>query len=321
MTSRPGGFLVHALIFAGFLAAALAVFSLFGGAEIAVGNVVLRAQTGFIVRSRSSAGRRSRHGALRLRRGGAFRGSPEERHHHPGRRHGHRRGQRRLAPVVAARHSPGHGTCTCRRPDAHLGGRHPRDGLGRGRHRHGDGIQDRQGRDRVAARRTGGEDPLRGGARRRVRHRDSDDLRSRRCDSRRVPRPRDLSRRLRSSPGPGARFGNRHPDRRGLVGQIQGDAQACLSGCSRKRRNTGRRLWDHGGPRHAGAGNRHPTADRALPAPSRHAPPARATSGRDIGARPRDPGQQRHGRSSLLSNPRPPTRRPTPTTWRRCSSP
>lgn len=46
MASRPGGFLVHALIFAGFLAAALAVFSLFGGAEIAVGNVVLRAQRG-----------------------------------------------------------------------------------------------------------------------------------------------------------------------------------------------------------------------------------------------------------------------------------
>lgn len=46
MTSRTGSFLVHALVFIVVLAAALAVFSLFGGAEIAVGNVVLRAQSG-----------------------------------------------------------------------------------------------------------------------------------------------------------------------------------------------------------------------------------------------------------------------------------
>jgi alkaline phosphatase len=43
---RPGGFLTHLLIFVAVLAAALAVFSLFGGAEIAIGNVVLRAQNG-----------------------------------------------------------------------------------------------------------------------------------------------------------------------------------------------------------------------------------------------------------------------------------
>jgi len=43
---RSGGFLTHLLIFGVVLAAALAVFSLFGGAEIAIGNVVLRAQNG-----------------------------------------------------------------------------------------------------------------------------------------------------------------------------------------------------------------------------------------------------------------------------------
>jgi len=44
--SRAGGFLIHALIVVGILAAALAIFSLFGGTEIAVGNLVLRAQNG-----------------------------------------------------------------------------------------------------------------------------------------------------------------------------------------------------------------------------------------------------------------------------------
>lgn len=46
MASRTGGFLRHLLIVVGILAAALAIFSLFGGAEIAVGNLVLRAQSG-----------------------------------------------------------------------------------------------------------------------------------------------------------------------------------------------------------------------------------------------------------------------------------
>ncbi|MCJ7756092.1 MAG: alkaline phosphatase [Thermoanaerobaculales bacterium] len=46
MASRPGDFLIHALIVVGLLAAALVVFSMFGGAEIAIGNVVLRAQGG-----------------------------------------------------------------------------------------------------------------------------------------------------------------------------------------------------------------------------------------------------------------------------------
>ncbi len=46
MASRPGTFLTHTLVIAGVLVAALCVFSLFGGAEIAVGNLVLRAQSG-----------------------------------------------------------------------------------------------------------------------------------------------------------------------------------------------------------------------------------------------------------------------------------
>ncbi len=46
MASRTGGFLRHLLIVVGILAAALTIFSLFGGTEIAVGNLVLRAQTG-----------------------------------------------------------------------------------------------------------------------------------------------------------------------------------------------------------------------------------------------------------------------------------
>jgi alkaline phosphatase len=46
MASRTGGFLAHLVIFVVFLAAALAVFSLFGGAEIAIGNLVLRSQNG-----------------------------------------------------------------------------------------------------------------------------------------------------------------------------------------------------------------------------------------------------------------------------------
>jgi alkaline phosphatase len=46
MASRTGGFFTHLLIFVVVLAAALAVFSLFGGAEVAIGNLVLRAQNG-----------------------------------------------------------------------------------------------------------------------------------------------------------------------------------------------------------------------------------------------------------------------------------
>jgi alkaline phosphatase len=46
VASRTVGFLTHLLIFVIVLAAALGVFSMFGGAEIAIGNLVLRAQNG-----------------------------------------------------------------------------------------------------------------------------------------------------------------------------------------------------------------------------------------------------------------------------------
>lgn len=46
MKSGPGRFLVHALITLGILVVALFVFSRFGGQELAVGNLVLRSQTG-----------------------------------------------------------------------------------------------------------------------------------------------------------------------------------------------------------------------------------------------------------------------------------
>ena len=46
MASRIRTFLIHALVTVGVIAATLVVFSLFGGAELAVGNLVLRAQNG-----------------------------------------------------------------------------------------------------------------------------------------------------------------------------------------------------------------------------------------------------------------------------------
>lgn len=46
MASRTGHFLIHVLIVVAVFAAALVVFSQFGGAEIAIGNLVLRAQDG-----------------------------------------------------------------------------------------------------------------------------------------------------------------------------------------------------------------------------------------------------------------------------------
>ena len=46
MKSGPGRFLIHALITLGILTLALFVFSRFGGKELAIGNLVLRAQTG-----------------------------------------------------------------------------------------------------------------------------------------------------------------------------------------------------------------------------------------------------------------------------------
>jgi len=46
MGSRPGGFLIHALVTTAILAFALFTFSFFGGKEIVIGNLVLRAQDG-----------------------------------------------------------------------------------------------------------------------------------------------------------------------------------------------------------------------------------------------------------------------------------
>jgi alkaline phosphatase len=46
VASRKGSFLIPALAVVGVLAAALFIFSLFGGSEIAIGNLVLRAQNG-----------------------------------------------------------------------------------------------------------------------------------------------------------------------------------------------------------------------------------------------------------------------------------
>ena len=46
MKSQPGQFLIHALVTLAVLALALFVFSFFGGEEFAIGNLVLRAQTG-----------------------------------------------------------------------------------------------------------------------------------------------------------------------------------------------------------------------------------------------------------------------------------
>jgi alkaline phosphatase len=46
MASRSGQFIVHVLVTIAVIGLALAVFSLFGGHEIAIGNLILRAQTG-----------------------------------------------------------------------------------------------------------------------------------------------------------------------------------------------------------------------------------------------------------------------------------
>ena len=46
MASRFRTFLIHALVIAVVIAATLGIFSLFGGAELSVGNLVLRAQNG-----------------------------------------------------------------------------------------------------------------------------------------------------------------------------------------------------------------------------------------------------------------------------------